>query len=441
MRTYQEFVSEMTYGRGRGPIGRADRNSGRNRYLGSPTPEQERENKSAADKAAADAVARLRRARAREMKEEVELDEGMTMKDFKANRQKNKRRAASADAVKRGHVGKEWYNSGRKYSPDEAKRMRSKLDDEERRTRHRSAVEPDNENDDNFSADKTKNPKKLRKQKAMGELGEALDKKFDSMRSRGGRSAPPEERSVGGEMNRKSKDYWADTLGKNRDRGKGNKAKRRAAALGEDNVQELFITRKSPEQKADEARKKQVETLIRLMKHAKDPSADVAKTKKEDYDLSETSLTRVMSKSKKGGMAIMSAQRGDKSKAENKERSKQLERDVRGAGLPGPTKVAGRYTENPGTPDEKKVGEKSHIITPGKKGKRKFKKAIEKLGKKYNQDSVLIQRKPGGSSTLKGTSKTSWPGQGKNVKIGSMKPGRTGEFDTKVKNKTFTVEH
>ena len=160
----------------------------------------------------------------------------------------------------------------------------------------------------------------------------------------------------------------------------------------------------------------------------------------ECHSIQETSLTRVMRKSQKGGMAIMSAQRGDKSKAENKARSRQLEKDVRGAGLPGPTKVAGRYTENPGTPQEKKVGEKSHIITPGKKGKRKFKKAIEKLGKKYNQDSVLIQRKPSGSSTLKGTSKTSWPGRGRNVKIGSMKPGRTGEFDTKVKNKTFTVE-
>ena len=113
---------------------------------------------------------------------------------------------------------------------------------------------------------------------------------------------------------------------------------------------------------------------------------------------------------------------------------------ARGAGLPGPTKVKGRYTENPGTSQEKKVAEKSHVITPGKKGKRQFKKAIEKLGKKYDQDSVLIQRKGGGSATLKGTSKTSWPGKGKNVKIGKMKPGRTGEFDTKVKNKTFTVE-
>ena len=106
-----------------------------------------------------------------EWRESIMISEGMTMKDFKANRQKNKRRSASADAEKRGHVGKEWYNSGRKYSPDEAKRSRAKMDDEERRTRHRSAVDPDSENDDLYSADKTKNPKKLRKQKAMGELG------------------------------------------------------------------------------------------------------------------------------------------------------------------------------------------------------------------------------------------------------------------------------
>jgi hypothetical protein len=97
------------------------------------------------------------------------IEEGMSMKDFKANRTKLKRRESSADAEKRGHVGKEWYNSGRKYSPDEAKHNRAKMDDEERRTRHRSAVDPDDEDDNNYSADKTKNPKKLRKQKAMGE--------------------------------------------------------------------------------------------------------------------------------------------------------------------------------------------------------------------------------------------------------------------------------
>jgi hypothetical protein len=102
------------------------------------------------------------------MKEEFEIEEGMTMKDFKANRRNIKRREASADAKKRGHVGKEWYNSGRTYSPDEAKSGRANMQDHERSTRHRSAVDPEGE-DSNYSADKTKNPKKLRKQKAMGE--------------------------------------------------------------------------------------------------------------------------------------------------------------------------------------------------------------------------------------------------------------------------------
>jgi len=89
-------------------------------------------------------------------------------------------------------------------------------------------------------------------------------------------------------------------------------------------------------------------------------------------------------------------------------------------------------------------------------GKKRFKKTIEKLGterglkqkrnapegsSKDDQDSVLIQRKGGGEASLKGTSKTSWPGKGKNVGVGKMKPGRTGEFDTKVKNKTFTYEN
>ncbi len=71
--------------------------------------------------------------------------------------------------------------------------------------------------------------------------------------------------------------------------------------------------------------------------------------------MQETSLNRVKSKSDKGGMAIMSAQRGDKSKKENKARSKQLEKDIKGSGLPGPTKVSGRYTENPGTLRRKKL--------------------------------------------------------------------------------------
>ena len=89
---------------------------------------------------------------------------------FKKRRRSLAGKEKSAEARSRGHEGKEWYNSGRTYSPDEAKRSRANIDDEERRTRHRSAIDPEGD-DDLYSADKTKNPKKLRKQKAMGELG------------------------------------------------------------------------------------------------------------------------------------------------------------------------------------------------------------------------------------------------------------------------------
>ena len=127
-------------------------------------------------------------------KEEFDLGEGMSLKDFKANRRKLKRKEASDDAKKRGHVGKEWYNSGRTYSPDEAKSGRAKMDDEERSTRKRSAIDPDAEDSD-YSADKTKNPKKLRKQKAMGESminEEDYDRMKDRRMERGG---------VGGNIN------------------------------------------------------------------------------------------------------------------------------------------------------------------------------------------------------------------------------------------------
>ena len=97
------------------------------------------------------------------------VDEGMSMKDFKTNRKKNERKEASADARKRGHEGKEWYNTGRTYSADEAKSRRSNMTDYERQQRYQTAEDPDSDDADTYPASKTKDPKKLRKQKAMGE--------------------------------------------------------------------------------------------------------------------------------------------------------------------------------------------------------------------------------------------------------------------------------
>ena len=149
-------------------------------------------------------------------------------------------------------------------------------------------------------------------------------------------------------------------------------------------------------------------------------------------ELEESSMSRLKSQSDKGGTAVMSASRGDKSSKENRARAKKLDKDIRGKFGKGATKVQGRYTEKDDkTGKERKVKERSHVIQSGKMGKRKFKKAVKSLGKKYGQDAVITQQKGDKSATLKRTRKGGLPK--KNIKLGRMKPGTSGENDTKIK--------
>ena len=159
----------------------------------------------------------------------------------------------------------------------------------------------------------------------------------------------------------------------------------------------------------------------------------------ECSQLEESSLSRIKSKSDKGGMAILSGSRGDKSSKENRARAKQLDRDIRGRGFPGATKVSGRWDEkDKKTGETKKVKERSHVVTSGKMSKRKFSDKIKKLGREYGQDAVLIQKKKTG--TLSATRKGGL-GKDKRVRAGTMKPGRTSaQGDTKIKGKTFTYD-
>ena len=153
--------------------------------------------------------------------------------------------------------------------------------------------------------------------------------------------------------------------------------------------------------------------------------------------MQESSLTRLKSKSDKGGMAVLSGSRSDKSAKENRARAKQLDKDIRGKGLPGATKVTGRYVEKGDDGKEKKVKERSHVVTSGKMGKRKFKKAVKALGRKYGQDSVIAQTKGKGGATLARTRKGGLPKR--NIPIGKMKPqGKSPEGQTQIKGKTFT---
>ncbi len=93
--------------------------------------------------------------------QQVEIDEGMTLKDFKKNRsavkQKEKRAAEKTSPLRRAGIHAD------KASP-------------ERAARHRANVDPDYDREDEedmYPGGKLKSPKKVRKAKALGELGES----------------------------------------------------------------------------------------------------------------------------------------------------------------------------------------------------------------------------------------------------------------------------
>ena len=178
--------------------------------------------------------------------------------------------------------------------------------------------------------------------------------------------------------------------------------------------------------------------MLQRREYAAKVSAFIPDELKDHYEIDESSLTRLKSKSDKGGMAVLSGSRGDKSAKENRARAKQLDKDIRGKGLPGATKVTGSYVEKGDDGKEKKVKERSHVVTSGKMGKRKFKKAVKALGKKYGQDSVLTQTKKTG--TLVATRKGGL-GKAKRIGVGKFKPqGKNPEGQSQIKGKTFTYE-
>ena len=154
-------------------------------------------------------------------------------------------------------------------------------------------------------------------------------------------------------------------------------------------------------------------------------------------DIQESSLSRIQSKSQKKGVAAISADRGNLSRKENQARSQQLQKDIRSKFGRGPTKVKGSYLENPGSKDERKVKEKSYVIDRGKMGKRKFKKEVKKLGKKYGQDSVLTQTKKSG--TLHATRKKGLGPKTKGIGVGKFSPQKKNpEGQSQIKGKIFS---
>ena len=153
--------------------------------------------------------------------------------------------------------------------------------------------------------------------------------------------------------------------------------------------------------------------------------------------LDESSLSRIKSKADRKGIAVMSASRANLSSKENRSRAKDLDKDIRSKFGRGATKVTGSYVEKDDkTGKETRVKERSHVIDSGKLGKRKFKKKVKALGKKYGQDSVLTSGKKGG--TLSATRKGGL-GKKKGIGVGKFKPqGTNPDGQSQIKGKTFS---
>lgn len=141
-------------------------------------------------------------------------------------------------------------------------------------------------------------------------------------------------------------------------------------------------------------------------------------------------------------VGIISACRGGLSYEENASRSESLYNDLKKAGH-HIVRAQGSYTENYGKPDAKDVGETSFIAMHPHRGDDKgyLFDSLNKLGQKYDQDSILHKPHNSESADLVGTNESGYPGKGKREPQGSVKMEK-GEFFTKLEDgRTFSFKH
>lgn len=156
--------------------------------------------------------------------------------------------------------------------------------------------------------------------------------------------------------------------------------------------------------------------------------------------ITESSLSRLWRKYKESDSGTITAFRGEYSKSDNMKRNAELKAALLGAGY-SVTAIDGVYIEQYGTANAKRVKEASFIVFDYKNTGR-LKKDLIRLGQKYDQDSVTFNSVSEGNYYLIGTSKRedSYPGFGKQIKLGKPMFGQNGEFYSSVKGRPFVFQ-
>lgn len=158
------------------------------------------------------------------------------------------------------------------------------------------------------------------------------------------------------------------------------------------------------------------------------------------HEASIRSLSRVWQHTQTSNVGIITAFRGEFDIKTNESLNQKLAQEIRSHGF-GYIQVTGFYVENLGQEDEKKVQEKSFLITSYANDNNKLKKFLIKMGIKYNQDSIFYKPASEEQGALIGTASGRWPGINVEVKVGKFNPQKIGTYYTKMKgNRTFTFE-
>lgn len=145
-------------------------------------------------------------------------------------------------------------------------------------------------------------------------------------------------------------------------------------------------------------------------------------------DLRESSLSRLYQHYKEHDSGTISAYRGERTKAENKENSKKLKNYLLSNGY-SVTQIQGAYEETDEDGNKKLVKEMSYIVVDIK-DKGSLKKVLVDAGRKFNQEAITFSEKGGDYYLIMCDS-------GEEIKLGKPMFGKDGEIISKINGRPF----
>ena len=159
----------------------------------------------------------------------------------------------------------------------------------------------------------------------------------------------------------------------------------------------------------------------------------------KDY-ITEAGLSRVRDHMQEYETGIITAYQDIQTRNENKADNRRMLAWLMNKGY-GVISVKGAYIMNSGTDEAREVGEPSFLVVD-RHNTGKLHDDLRILGKKFNQESVLLVDVGGKNARLVGTSfESKFLPFGAEIKVGSGKYGKVaGDFFSRIRGREFAFE-